>query len=83
MLPHGFIVIARNIHHPGTSLGHSQNRVDDFPVHGGPVNAYFQAPEVDYVTYQIQIVTLYGLQELQKMLGFTAFVSQVNIGDPD
>jgi hypothetical protein len=77
------VVIAGNVDDVGALAGLAQDLLHDVVMCLRPVPPALQAPAVDDVTHEIQMVALVFLQEVEQQLGLAAARAEMDVGQED
>jgi len=80
VLPRCLVVVAGDIDHVGALARLAQDLLHHVVVRLRPVPPALQAPAVDDVAHQVEIVALVLPQEVEQQFGLAAAGAKVNIG---
>ena len=78
-----FVVVASDQDDAGAAVGHLEHAADHFVVGIGPEPALAQAPPVDDVADEVELLGLERAQEIDQHLGLAAAGAKVDVGNPD
>jgi hypothetical protein len=81
--PQRFIMIARNINHPGAMLGFFEYPANHIIMARMPIPRAFQAPAVDDVADQIECIAIGMLEKIHQHVRIAAGRTQMNVRNPD
>jgi hypothetical protein len=78
--PEKFIVIARDVHHPGSRCGQPQQLVDNLSVAVWEMSPSLHGNQVDDVAYQVKCLALNVIQEIQQIVRLAIGGTQMDVG---
>jgi hypothetical protein len=76
-------VIARDVGDAAAFAGPAQDLLDDIVVALLPEPAALEAPAVEHVAHQVEVVRVVMLEEVQQAVGLAGRGAEVNVRDPD
>src|ERR1700676_3049140 len=75
------VVVAGHVDHPCATLGLAEDRAQNVTVRLRPIEAAAQAPDIDDVADQDQLIGLDPAQKVEHQLGAAVARAEVNVGD--
>ena len=81
--PQELVVVAGHVRQPGAVFDHGQELAHDVGVRLGPVEFRPQAPAIDDVTDQVQVVAGVCLEEREQTFGLTAPRAEMDVREKD